>query len=282
MNKKRALKAFSLIELSIVILVIGILIAATISGTKLISRSRIISAQSLTKSSPVAGISDLMLWYETSTEESFEASEAIDGEVISTWHDINPQTAERLDATQTVSGTKPLYISEVVNSLPVIRFDGSNDFMDFNGKYLSGSQFTVFLVSSKRGSNVSNFILGTKGGGSTFRIGYYNSNFVGEITAGSSFSTPIENLISKPSIYTVNSSNKNGIEYWINGGINPYSSIAAYGRPAPSTKWTIANYYSQFANIDVAEIIIFTRRLKTVERRSIEKYLGKKYNIKTK
>jgi prepilin-type N-terminal cleavage/methylation domain-containing protein len=46
--------AFSLIELSIVILVIGLLIAGAIQGSKMISKAALSSARTLTESSPVA------------------------------------------------------------------------------------------------------------------------------------------------------------------------------------------------------------------------------------
>ncbi|MBU6338893.1 MAG: prepilin-type N-terminal cleavage/methylation domain-containing protein [Rickettsiales bacterium] len=59
--KKNTYKAFSLIELSIVILVIGILFAGVMQGRSLIQKSRLKTAQSLTKSSPVSGIYGLLL-----------------------------------------------------------------------------------------------------------------------------------------------------------------------------------------------------------------------------
>jgi len=56
----RNLKAFSLIELSIVILVIGVLIAGVSQGGKMITKFRISAAASLTNSSPVHSIKNLV------------------------------------------------------------------------------------------------------------------------------------------------------------------------------------------------------------------------------
>ena len=62
MNKKilgkNKISAFSLIEVSAVILIIGILIAGVIGASVLVKESKIAAAQSLTKSSPIAGITE--------------------------------------------------------------------------------------------------------------------------------------------------------------------------------------------------------------------------------
>jgi len=47
-------QAFSLVELSIVILIIGVLIAGVIQGSNLVTKFRIKTAQTLTQSSPVS------------------------------------------------------------------------------------------------------------------------------------------------------------------------------------------------------------------------------------
>ena len=55
-------KAFTLIEVSIVILIVGIMIAGTFIGNRLVAKSRLAAAESLARSSPVPGIKDNMLW----------------------------------------------------------------------------------------------------------------------------------------------------------------------------------------------------------------------------
>ncbi len=58
-------RAFSLVELSIVILIIGVLVASVGQG--------------------------LDLWLETTSEASFSVSEAFDGAAVSSWSDTDPQ-----------------------------------------------------------------------------------------------------------------------------------------------------------------------------------------------
>jgi len=71
------------------------------------------------------------------------------------------------------------------------------------------------------------------------------------IPIGSQLSLTIEAFSSViPTIYTALFSQTAGMKYWENGGA-----------------------------VDITEIIIFTRALKTEERQSIETYLSKKYGI---
>jgi prepilin-type N-terminal cleavage/methylation domain-containing protein len=74
--------AFTLIELSAVIAIIGILIAGVMTAPSLVKKSKIAAAQSLTKASPIAGITDNALWLESSAESSFKDTETSTGESI--------------------------------------------------------------------------------------------------------------------------------------------------------------------------------------------------------
>ncbi|MFM7682251.1 MAG: prepilin-type N-terminal cleavage/methylation domain-containing protein, partial [Bacteroidota bacterium] len=61
MNKKLA---FSLIELSIVILIIGILVAGVTQSSRLVAQMRLASAQSVTRSADISSIRDMVFWAE--------------------------------------------------------------------------------------------------------------------------------------------------------------------------------------------------------------------------
>ena len=65
-------KAFSLVELSMVILIIGILIAGVSQGIDLYQDMRLATARSLTQNSRVNRIEDLTMWFEATSEKSFE------------------------------------------------------------------------------------------------------------------------------------------------------------------------------------------------------------------
>jgi prepilin-type N-terminal cleavage/methylation domain-containing protein len=141
-------KAFSLIELSIVILIIGILVAGVTQSSRLIKAMKLQSARSLTLSSPVPSFKNVSLWLESTMDESFDSAEAQDQLQISTWKDINPQSSFKNNATQSNASFKPKYIGDGINGLPAINFDGTDDWMTMGvlAGLESNSKFTIFLV----------------------------------------------------------------------------------------------------------------------------------------
>jgi prepilin-type N-terminal cleavage/methylation domain-containing protein len=137
MYKKLKL-GFSLIELSIVILVIGILVIGITQGSRIMREAKLKSARALTSSSPVNSISNVVFWVDSVSEKSFDANVA-DGSAIATWYDLNPQANIPNNA---IGSGLPTYTNNAVNGLPVVRFeddDGSNDFLTFDGSAMVGS-----------------------------------------------------------------------------------------------------------------------------------------------
>ncbi len=128
-------KAFSLIEISIVILVIGILVSGVLGVSNFIEKMRVKTARSLTESSEINGISSLVLWYETTSESSFlnsSSSKSLDdGDLISTLYDSSPQVRNKTNATQSTQSKMPKYKKGVINGLPAIYFDGTDDYLSF-------------------------------------------------------------------------------------------------------------------------------------------------------
>ena len=92
--KKSSKLAFSLLEMSIVILIVGILISWVSKGIDLYADYRFIVAKNLTKNSRVGRIDDLEIWLETTSDESFAtgadpyinlSSDPADGAKIGLW-----------------------------------------------------------------------------------------------------------------------------------------------------------------------------------------------------
>ena len=124
-NNKNNLSGFSLIELSIVILIIGILIAGVTQGSRLVRESRLSSAKTLTQSSDVASIADLTLWLDATDEETIETNNefgnAEDGETVTQWNDKNPQLSNGVNLTGTAE-----YREVGINGLPALDFNGTD------------------------------------------------------------------------------------------------------------------------------------------------------------
>jgi prepilin-type N-terminal cleavage/methylation domain-containing protein len=283
-SKNRA--AFSLIELSIVILVIGVLIAGVLQGSKMLTRFKLQTAQNLTTNSPAAGIKDLMLWYETSLASSFQSTEAVNATAVSAWYDNNPQSVTKNNATQSTTSQKPKFYENVFNgAIPAIRFDGSNDSMPFDGSPLIGANYTIFVVEQRRGvpaASISSFLAGNAGGSLTnLHIGYGGSTTVKQDHSSSGASYTIATYSEPiPRIHTFWFSTSSGYKYWLNGGVTPYGSSGRYGALVSYANSAVGGASAVFYYLgDLAEIIIYTRSLTTEERQAIESYLGKKFVI---
>lgn len=150
-QKPKASKAFSLIELSIVILIVGIIIAGVTQSSRLVRQSKLRSAASLTQSSPVASIRGVSLWLETSTDESFPT--ALDNNAnITQWNDINPQTTTKLFAIPAsgVGSNAITFVNDGINGLPSISFTGA-----------ASTTANVLAVSASAGTITHNPIVTT-------------------------------------------------------------------------------------------------------------------------
>ena len=161
--KRFSSAAFTLIELSFVILIIGVLIAAIVLGKNLISRSKISNAQTLAQSSSVLSIPELRMWIETSLDRSFKPNEMVDGGSITTWNDINP-IASKVSVSSVGSGpNRPTYSTvHTINSIPGVWFQNSaSDYLKIDdASFLNNTDYTI-CVSEKRESNAAgNYFIG--------------------------------------------------------------------------------------------------------------------------
>jgi prepilin-type N-terminal cleavage/methylation domain-containing protein len=283
--KKTTRFGFSLIELSAVILIIGILVIGITKGSRILSESRLKSARSLTINSPVNSTKNLVLWLDTASEKSFDTS-IENNSLVANWYDLNTQTSSKNNATQSNEDNKPSYITNAVNGLPALRFDGSTDFMNFNGENLNKSAYTVILVEQRKTSNAG-FIFGVDGRSRTvgFAIGYASNTLICDYHYWGAYSCISKtvpaysgaktNIIS--SVYG-HAGNASKICINFNGGVASCGSSVE--QPGYTTDFKIGR--ADFANYSgyIVEVIAFDRALKDTERLEIEKYLGQKWGIK--
>ena len=173
--KNKNLKAFSLIELSVVVLIVGVLIVAAIESSRLIYKSKIKGARNLTTNSRVNNQEGLVFWYETSFTTSFTEDKMTDGSVVEQWNDHNPQSPTKLNAfagqesdssiftfnpaSLAVSGTTsgPTYIKKGINGLPTLRFSNNGSLayrylaVDSKMRNTPQESMQLFMVVNYRG-----------------------------------------------------------------------------------------------------------------------------------
>lgn len=293
-NKNNKL-GFSLMELSIVILVIGILVLGVTKGSTIIYKARIGSAQSLTKSSPASSIPDMVAWYETSLNTSFVNGSAYSGTSISTWIDNSPRGGN--NATQTPNNTKdPYYVDSVLNSLPVVRFNGTGnasnitpsantiEYMTFDASGLNSSDYTIFVVQQRNGAATGTFL--AMGAVTTNTYGYSATGTVKASNSGAPTAT-VANYSSTslaPSILTFysNGSSPTTVSFIaVNGVVSASTGTGAKSTFSANTGTigTDVNGTTTPYSGDIAEIIIYGRALTINERNDVQYYLAKKYSL---
>ncbi len=284
-SKSRQKLGFSLIELSVVILVIGILVIGITQGSRIINQSRLKSAQSLTQSSPVGSTAGLMLWLETTSEKSLDSSIS-DNNLVTNWYDINPQNSSPINGTQLLDNNKPTYLKNGINSFPSLRFFGNPassafpnvDFFNLGDVDLSqGGQLTIFAVASASSTPAaSNYIIGHGNGWTRWRLGIVGfqsnkGNISGSVWA-----------INTPNVYSAiiyDSSVKLRLDgtQIASGALTAGSFTQDNALMIGATELGTVGAFSLDGML--GEIIVFNRALKDQEIISIETYLKQKWRI---
>ncbi|NBV05888.1 MAG: hypothetical protein EBS06_01450 [Proteobacteria bacterium] len=298
---KNKITAFSLIELSMVILIVGVLIIGTIMGNRLFLESRISSAATLTQSSDVSTIKDLVAWFETTVSENISTGSTLktyidDGDSISSWNNYTSQSNSQYRLTQSTSTKRPLYKTNIINGLPVLKFDGVDDY--FTMTNLVGRHFSLFVVIKTSAVGTTGFayngfpIVTSDQSGITNDIiplaigGGYPETFVGNATGGSESTNTLvgskkinDNLAH---IVFVSRNYSTGTKtIYVDGGSSVSDSITSSGIMEANSSTTIGGdiVNSKYTSIYIAEIIIFDRVLLDEERKEVESYLSKKWGI---
>ena len=304
-NKLLTKNAFSLIELSIVILIIGILVAGVTSSSRLLKQIKLNAARSMTLSSPVSSITNLMAWFETSLESSFETSLS-NNDKIAKWIDINPQSSSKYQFVSTDPTYQPVYTDSGVNGLPSLVFNTSHMFL-YN--FQIGANYTlfyVFSVSSIHPNGSTMIYVGdfSQSGAILFEIQPSAGAYLGlnrrmralhRALAGSPENDNYANSIgivndqkdyafaynrnfrtNKTNFYTngvdVTETNTSFIQATVPGLVSANMSIFM-GNLAPT------NFGRPFLG-KLSELIIFDKSLSLEELNSVNSYLIKKYNLK--
>lgn len=277
---KKNKKAFSLIELSIVILVIGLIIAAVNAGSKLIKKAETGMAAyelatgvaSSTDSTPKT-IDNLTIWLDAT-----QIKDLSNGDPIQTWKNMS---GNGKDATQTNATYMPIFRSgdNGINKLNSVEFDGVDDFFNFDGTDIVGSDYTVFVVE-KRGDALGNMTIFGSSPGNGLIFGYYSSGMIVNQYQGNWYLPDVgaENIT--PGITRIHDfyhSSVDAKKYFLNGiekGFKDYKiPLSSYD----NARIGHGNY--GFYKGKISEIIFYNKKLSDSERVKIESYLGKKWGV---
>ncbi len=305
-------RAFSLIEISVILLIIGVIVAGISKSSTLYNKYRIATARNLTQASPVNSIPDLALWYETTMEESFNlheaqnyndttaAEKALGIGLIQTWNDNNQDGGVRINSIQTTLAKRPEYHLDCINNLPCLRFNGTSHHLTIPATFSpDNKEYSIFIVDKKDSTGTFPYLffgpaVATTAENDAIAIGY-DSSSKGLYSHGSSSAYYNMNLskIDSNDRVTLHSFigafDNNLLTTFVSHRL--YDSIAStslssVGSPAflkvtngeqyfigaGRAESTLTHYKG-----DIGEIIIFERALKANERKSVEQYLMDKW-----
>lgn len=298
--KKNFKKAFSIIELGVVILVITIILSLIRLTENYFAQNKIDNANKYTQDSVVKSTSDLILWFETSDKSSFSEIEQEDLSAVSSWLGLSQFAQQPISFEQKIANNRPNFIKSAINNLPTIEFNGVNSFLELNlTDQLIFKNISIFLVnSSKNFVNDQSTIISFKTKDNKFSLNnikkenFYNLQFTIDnnsktveqfnLTKDLSIKTPIiiEASISETVInFKINNQFVN--QFTHNFKSDNINKIILGAYQTYQSNQNINNVdYANFLHGQIAELIIFNRQLTAQESQEINQYLQKKWAIK--
>ncbi len=276
-QKKKSFGAFSLIELSAAMLIIGILIAGVFVGTRMVAKSRLIAAEAIAKSSPIVGIKETALWLETSLSGSIDSSQANDGEALTAWYD---KSASGVKPTVVAVGTGPTY-ANTINYVHAVKFSGSsaNYLQVVDASFLNGTDYTIMVLEKRQSNSSNNYFIGENPSGTAnqnLALGYSaDSSLIHSQGSGNSTTATVSSYATstdKARQFTFVHSATNGNSTYING-ILAAQDATKTAHLSGITTLSIGKGYAG----EIGEIAIFTKALNSTDRQLVENYAGSKW-----
>ncbi len=223
--------------------------------------------------------SELKLWLRADYGVSTGA-----GNVVTSWAD---QSGLGNHGTQSTTSNQPIAVSSAINGLPVVRFDGSNDFLSVADSPATRPVTpTIYLVAKRSGggnsgaifykSDSTSFANGygfiRQGSGDTYGF-FVNSNSTNKVTATVSASSEFLAQLSY---------NKSSLAVLINGSpLAPFWMSQDIAHSTQPLRIGGSGSGTQSFGGDIAEVLLFDRVLTLSEQAAVEKYLSTRYNLGT-
>ena len=225
------------------------------------------------------GISNLTLWLRADCVTGNSADPA-DNSTVSIWTDLS---GNGNNATGYGSPTYQSDSANLINSQPVVNFNGSATFTSIDIRAITRPNITIFSVYKLRSNNQVGVWGIDDGGWDRFFMARWNSN---------------DGIISHSGTTTVPNSGVNDVvknvttiyKYNISSGSSVYDNGALVSSFTDNAAESAAQTTLRIGSIgaigsgyqligDVAEIIIFSQALSDADRKTVNGYLNTKYNL---
>ncbi|MBN1252635.1 MAG: T9SS type A sorting domain-containing protein [Bacteroidales bacterium] len=219
-----------------------------------------------------------------------------DTDPVTDWTDVSGNDN---NGTQGTAGSQPTFRTGQINSFPAVIFDGTDDFIPFDGSVLAGKDYTVIFVGQRRTSNYFKVIMGGTNTGQNnnlhlfwynnaqFRAHHYSNdlqtNMIPNTESNSSgtdanefgiFSTRLGSTEADP--FRKNYQNNHYIPD-ADGSFTNSSQLNSWNGAALSR--AIFGTTEYYADNDIAEVIIYSTAINAAQLEIVHNYLSEKYNI---
>jgi len=226
------------------------------------------------------GITGLSLWLRADCVTG-NAADPADNSTVNTWTDLSGlgNNATRQSGTPTFQSDA----SNLINSQPVVNFDGSSTFTSIDIRAITRSNVSIFAVYKLRSTNQVGVWGIDDGGWDRFFMARWNGDdgiisHSGTTTVPLSGQNGVTKFVTTIYKYNVNS----GSSVYDNGTlVNSFTDQAAISAAQSTLRigsiGAIGGGYQLIG--DIAELIIFDQALSDTDRKTVNGYLNTKYNL---
>jgi hypothetical protein len=224
-----------------------------------------------------SGISGLSLWLRADCVTG-NAADPADNSAVTTWSDFS---GNGNNATAVGTPTFQSDAGNLINSQPVVNFNGSSRFNSIDIRATTRPNITIFAVYKERGSGDREGVWGIDDGGwdRFFLARWVGSN--GLISAGNSANVTNSGVIGTPTLITTiyKHNVSNGTTVYRNGDLSVTLTDQTSLTAAYSTLFIGSGGNGLNFNGDIAEIVIFDQALSNSDLLTVNGYLNTKYNL---
>jgi len=211
---------------------------------------------------------------------------------VASWTD---RSGNGFDATQATGASQPIFRTGQINGLPAVVFDGTNDFMPFDGTQIVNSDYTVLFVGQRRTNTSMRILLaGTDAGANKnlhiyiensadFHAHHYGNDLETPMVANtetySSGTDVLEYGIFSTLLGSTEASNQRRNyqnNHYLGARTNTGKLISWNGAALARAAFDNAPTYHP---INVAEVIIYSNALNNAQLQIVHQYLAEKYAI---
>lgn len=219
-----------------------------------------------------SSISGLQVWLKAN------ALSLNDNDPVSSWTDFSGTSNH---AVQSNGSKKPVYKTGIANGKAVVRFDGSNDILEFTTELSHPASIFIVAATASTPGNGDLFIgdSGSAGGGIILWASSNNSSNWGTIDTNFTIINSGENLVTGVFNLLELTTTVGALFIYRNGVQKGTSNAQSYGGPGPNSSLGAQDNGSGFVDCDIAEVLVYNTVLSGTDRGHVEGYLMGKYNL---